>query len=828
PSYPPLANDLVNNVIRDKKKNIWILLFRDNILLKYNEQTKKLSSFNIYEMTGGYPSAINLDSKGRIWCAFAGGVIVFDGNGGTKIIRFPETNSSEWAISIGNVGDDVWISTHSNVWKVNGESLTATLLPLPQKGYTAIYQDKLTGKVLLGGVDEILEVDPLKLENAVELRSIKMVVNDSGEGILDLSELRRDDNGLTIPYGGKVTLVVSSLDYSPESISRYLYKLAKDRTDTVGGWVVMPEGANTITLSDLKMGEYRILVKNLGSPGSPIAVPLTVQRPVSLSWWAITLYVIIGLALIGGVIIYMRRRSARVIQEEERRKTVQMAERRLNFLTAISHDLKTPLSMIMGPVSLLKEKTEDADSRRSLETVYDNAVRLNNMIHRTLELHDLNEDDEWLLINSVFDAVEFTKVIFSRFQDNNLRKHFIFHASCNHLLIEADAVKFESIVTNLLSNACKYSEDGATITCCINQKGDLLELIVSDDGVGISDKDRPFVFKRMFRASNTAKSREGTGIGLYLIKKYLDKMGGTIELDSKEGEGTSFLVTLPIPQRSVTQSTGSADENRENLKKVLIVEDNEQIASFIRDMLNKEFTCIIADNGRAGLAIAQSFNPDVIILDEMMPIMNGMEMAQRLKQISRLATVPVIMLTAKSDNRTENESVRAGIDIFMSKPFEPTVLLGRIKQLLKKREDLKEDIRKDYRIRSMTAPKPVEAESIPEKQLAHIAKVIEENYSNLDLNVNFLCEKCDMSHKQLYRILKKYIGMSPLDYIQSVRLQKAAVLLKQHHFTVSEVCYMVGFKTPSYFSKCFQTQFGVNPSQYGALDSVDAGKQTDN
>lgn len=823
-SKTPLTNDLVNNVIKDKNGNIWVLLFRDNILLRYNEQNKSLSSYNIFDITGGYPSFINLDRKGRIWCAFANGAIVFADNGDFEVIRFPDTNSSERVTAIGNVGNEVWISTQSNVWKLNGDLLTATLLPLPQKGYTAIYQDGKTGNVLLGGMDEIIEVDPRRLENAEELRSIKMAAFESADGSLDLSELRNDAKDKTIPYGGKVTLVISSLDYNPETSSRYLYKLATDRTDTVGGWVVLPEGVNTITLSELKMGNYQILVKNLGSPGAPVSIPLTVQRPKFLSWWAITLYVLIALSIIAGVILYMRRRNARIIQEEERKKTLQMAERRLNFLTAISHDLKTPLSMIMGPVSLLKEKASDSAYKQSLETVYDNAVRLNNMIHRTLELHDLNEDDEWLLINSVFDAVEFCKVIFDRFKENNPRKHFIFHASCSQLLIEADAVKFESVVTNLLSNACKYSEEGSTITCGINQKDKLLELIISDDGVGISDKDRPFVFQRLFRASATAKSHEGTGIGLYLIKKYLEKMGGTIELASKEGEGTSFLVTLPIPEKSAVPAREAPEDKRENLKKILIVEDNSQIATFLRDLLSKEFTCIVADNGRAGLAIAQSFNPDIIILDEMMPIMNGLEMAHRLKQIPRLSAVPVIMLTAKSDNRTENESVQVGIDIFMSKPFEPNVLIGRIRQLLRKNDE----IRKDYRIRSMTEPKPVEAESIPEKQLANIAKVIEDNYSNLDLNVNFLCEKCDMTHKQLYRILKKYIGMSPLDYIQSVRLQKAAVLLKQHHFTVSEVCYMVGFKTPSYFAKCFQVQFGVKPSQYDSEYSADIDKEEGN
>lgn len=183
------------------------------------------------------------------------------------------------------------------------------------------------------------------------------------------------------------------------------------------------------------------------------------------------------------------------------------------------------------------------------------------------------------------------------------------------------------------------------------------------------------------------------------------------------------------------------------------------------------------------------------------------------------------MLTAKSDNKTENESIKLGIDVFMTKPFEPTALLGRIKQLLKSRTDIKEKVR----IETITEAeaKPIEAESINEKSLAKIAKIIEDNISDPDLNVNLLCEKSGIPNKQLYRLIKKYIGTAPLDYIRSVRLQKAAVLLSQHRFTVSEISYMVGFKSPSYFAKCFQNQFGIKPSLYQS-DDESIGKKQDN
>lgn len=811
-----LANDLVNDMATDNDGNIWILLFRDNVLTKYSPDNDKLEKYDVFKLTGGYPTHLCCDNKGRIWCAFKGGAIVFDSNGKSEIVKFPNTNSDETILAIGKVGNGIWVSTQSNVWSINGETLKATLLPIPQKSYTAVYEDAVTRKVLLGGTDEILEVDYHNIGNVADYKAIKLVLHDKGKGLLDLSDLEGGKKGVSIPYGGNITMVVSTLDYSPESPQRFMYKLAESQADTLDGWIVMPEGANTISFSDLKMGDYMILVKTVGSPIEPISIPLKVMPPLALSWWAICLYILFGIAIIFGIVLYIKKRSIRTFQEQERQTALENVEKKLSFLSTISHDLKTPLSMILGPVSLMKEKTKDPESKRNLETVYDNAVRLNNMIHRTLELQHLEDNDENLLILSTFDVVEFCKGVFEVFKENNAQKKFIFHSECPQLLIEADAVKFESVITNLLSNACKYSDDGSTISLGISVNGTEVEITVSDDGVGIADIDQPLVFQRMFRAPSTSKLHEGTGLGLYLIKKYLELMKGNIALYSKEGQGTSFVVTLPISEKTMPVSSNKETDVDSGKAKILIVEDNSQISGFISEIIRDSYTYFTAENGRSGLAIAASVIPDLIIVDEMMPIMSGLEMVKRIKQHPRLSSIPIIMLTAKSDNKTENESIKLGIDVFMTKPFEPSALLGRISHLLKGRSEIKERVR--IQTIAEAEAKPIEAESVNEKTLAKIAKVIEDNISDPDLNVNLLCEKSDIPNKQLYRLIKKYMGIGPLDYIRRVRLQKAAVLLSQHRFTVAEISYMVGFKTPSYFAKCFQNQYGVKPSLYQSED----------
>lgn len=810
-----LANDLINDMLRDAEGNIWILLFRDTVLTKYNPSSNKTTRYDILDLAGGHPTEICLDRKGRIWCAFKGGAVIFNDNGSHDIVRFSNSGSDETILAIGAVGDDMWVSTQSNLWRIDGSSLKPSLLPIPQKQYTAVYEDTVSSKVYLGGTDEILVVGNDIAVKPGDYKKIRMALNCPAEGDLKLADLSTIANRITIPYGGSVTLVVSTLDYSPETVHRYMYKLANSPADTVGGWIVLPEDVNTIMLSDLKMGDYSLLVKPIDSPESPVAVPLTVKAPWALSWWAIALYVLAGAAIVFWAVWYTKRRNLREFREQERQTALENVERKLSFLSTISHDLKTPLSMIIGPVSLMKERATDPESKNNLETIYDNAVRLNNMIHRTLELQHLEDNDENLLILSIFDAVDFCRNLFEVFKENHQQKNFVFHTSCPQIFIEADAVKFESVITNLLSNACKYSEEGATISCGIIKKDTTVEIVVSDDGVGIADIDQSLVFQRMFRSPATSRIKEGTGLGLYLIKKYLELMKGNISLYSKEGQGTSFVVTLPISDKAMLAH--DKDDTADSSKpKVLVVEDNLQISGFITELIKKDYTYLTAENGRSGLAIAASFTPDLIIVDEMMPIMTGMEMVRMIKQNPRLSSIPVIMLTAKSDNKTENESIKVGIDVFMSKPFEPAALLGRIRQLLKGRSEIKEKVR--MQAIAEAESKPIEAETANEKILARIAKIIEENISDPDLNVNLLCEKADLNSKQMYRLIKKYMGLTPLDYIRRVRLQKAAVLISQRRFTVAEVSYMVGFKTPSYFAKCFQNQYGVTPSMYQSDD----------
>lgn len=812
-----LTNDFINTILSDADKNKWLLMYRDSTITRIDATSGEMQKYNILELTGEHPTHIALDNRNRLWCGFWGGSVVFDSKGNlVNRIFFPACDTNESILSMAPVGDDLWISTISNVWKVNNSTFTPELLPLPQKQYTSIYEDTLTGTVMLGAIDEFVTVKTEEIPTLNSNKSIRLLrIMDNGKQVfLDES---KETPEFESPFPSTINLTVSTLDYSPETLYRFAYKISKNEDDATGDWIVMPDGVNMISLSNMAIGTHRVTVKVLGSLAQPIHFNIHITPPWYLSWWAIMLYTLMTLGLVGGVIFYFRRRHQNRIKAAARRRAIKEAEKRLTFLSNISHDLKTPLSMIIGPLSQMRELYKDSEVKKKLDIMYENALKLNTLIHKTVELNRLEERADSLLIISKIDAVEFCASIFDSYRENHPHKTFVFHSSFDHIYIDADAIKLESVINNLLSNACKYSDSQATISCSVEQKEGSLEIIVSDDGVGIPQHDQSLVFQRMFRSARTANAHEGTGIGLYLIKKYLELHNGNIELYSKENEGTTFIVTLPLTEtnrQSLPIVPEKHSDTKAHLLKILIVEDNSQIAALISEILEKDYNCVIASNGRAGLAVASSFQPDLVIVDEMMPVMNGLEMCKRLKQNPRLSPIPIIMLTAKNDNQTEAESVRVGIDIFMAKPFEADLLLARVKHLI----EIKHDLRKAARIEVLTTPKPVEIESQSEKQLAQITQLIEDNIADPDFNVNTLVEKSGIGTKQLYRLIKKLVGVSPVDYIRRMRIQKAAMLLEQNKFTVSEVMYMVGFSTPSYFSKCFQAHFGCKPSDYSTTE----------
>lgn len=505
---------------------------------------------------------------------------------------------------------------------------------------------------------------------------------------------------------------------------------------------------------------------------------------------------------------------------------MEQSQQKLDFLSNISHDLKNPISMIVTPISKLLIDVKDYHQKSMLEVVYRNAVSLNEMIHKLLEFNRIDRKEDSMLIVSRIELVSFVKNIYAVYKEADVEEKYQWNLSCNtnSLFMDMDVIKLKSIINNLLSNATKYTPRGGTISIVIEYHEDLqaVSIRIADTGIGIAENELPYVFQRFYQSSRTKQQYEGTGIGLYLVKTYTELHHGKVEVASTIQKGTTFTVTFPVDESlNLSVSSTQEPETREEADShelkplILIVDDNPEMRNVIQTILADGYRCVFAANGKEGLEVVNNQQPDLIISDLMMPVMDGIEMSRILKKNLTTAVIPIIMLTAKDDKQTERKSLQSQIDAFIAKPFDAEILYFKVSQLLHNRVAYETKARME----KISSPKPIEEiASQDEKFLTAITQLIEDHISDSDLNVNALCNLSGVGSKQIYRKVKQLTGMSPVEYIKSIRMKKAAMLLQQRKFTVSEIMYMVGYSNASYFSKCFQGVFGKTPKQYASED----------
>lgn len=810
-----LPNDYIGNMVRDSRGNKWIFNFRDSAITRVDGSSGAIDRLSLRSRTGSDPVALCTDADGRVWAGFYGGVTAYspDGTPLDSLFRFP-ADSDMSVRTMAAVEADIWIATQNAVWSLDPAKGTMTMLPLPEKEYSVIYYDKETGKALLGAADVIVAAEPGRLmaEKRDERIDILRVLD---RGNIVTTDTDADSGNLKIRLGSDnrdITIDIGTASFSPGEYLRFRWRL--DDTD----WHLLDDGDNKIRLTSLTPGKHTVEITVSGERRSPVRVDIEVSQPWYLTAWAICAYIIGAIAIASVLTIRSSRRHERKIEDLERRNALATVRHRLFFLSNISHELKTPLSMIIGPLSKLRTMPMPDNEKSDVETAYSNAMKLNTLIHQTVEIDRLEAAPDDMLIFSRIDVVDFCRGIFEAYRKSWPGRNFVFTAGESHIYVRTDAVKLESLINNLLSNAVKYSGDNASISCSVHRSENGYDIDISDDGVGIPADEQQLVFQRLYRSPRTAADCEGTGIGLYLVKQYVHLLGGEIVLESEPGRGTTFRLSFPTDESSDVSDTSDQSDRSDpasaaadKRKRVLVVDDNKPIADFIASLLSADYNVATASNGKAALARAASFRPDIVIADEMMPVMTGLEMSRSMRHNPATASIPILLLTAKDEPGMECESIDSGVDAFMAKPFEAPVLTAKVRQLLGSAERMRQTELFD---RSTRSDDSTIEESVQEKQFAAVTDLIEAELSNPDLNVDFVCRTLGMSSKTLYRLIKKLVGVSPVDYIRQTRLRKAAMLLEQGKFSVSEVMYMVGFSSSSYFSKCFAAMFGCTPGQY--------------
>lgn len=816
-----LSGMFVNQLVPDHDGNVWVLLYNNGGINRIDIATREITKVDIGAIPGS--ESLNFlvcDSSGTVWAGFRGGVMCFaPGAEQPEVIPFGRFGSNE-VLSMAEVEEDVWVSTPDGILTVDKSTHRVRRLGINNKVFTSLYYSADDGRVYMGTVDgyvstypRITAKDTQDLPVTVTALYVNNLPVSSGDGIknirhADRIELKHDQNNLSFE--------VSDLPYSLEEKSRFVYRLAPLDED----WNLLDQNGNRFAYNNLSYGTYSLTVSRLDADGKPSANNTTLEIEIVPPWyytdWAKTLWILLALSLILWGINFFRVKNRLNFERMEKERILEQSQSKIDLFTNISHDLKTPLSMVIAPVSKLLLETKNPADRKTLEVVQRSAMKINSLIHQALDFNRIDSKVNSMLILSRVNLVSFALSLFEVFKETATKERpveFRFETNVPELYVDIDVVKFDSILNNLLSNAFKHTPEGGVITMAIEARttdGEL-DIRVSDTGTGIPSRDIPYIFQRFFQSSKTKGRMEGSGIGLYLVKTYSELHGGSIRVFSEEGAGTSFILTMPLQEKGAdTILHESVDIERETeLPLVLVVDDNREIAEFIRDGMQGKYRCRIADNGKTGFDLCRELLPDLIIADVMMPVMSGLEMCRLIRRNVPTSTIPIVLLTAKNDKETELESMHLNVDAFVAKPFEPEMLLSRIDQLMESKRQMEEKLRMGV----LSTPGAIEAVSYDEKFLSNITRIIEDHIADSELNVNALCRLSGFNNKHIYRKTKQLTGMSPVEYIKSIRMKKAAMLLGQQKFTVAEVMYMVGFSSHSYFAKCYQAAFGKTPRQ---------------
>ncbi len=820
-----LSGMFVNQLAPDREGNVWVLLYNNGID-KIDIRTRKITPFDVNMYTDGrQPNFILCDREGFIWCGFRGGVMRITPKDGTvRTLRFDAFNNNE-ILSMMEAGGHIWISTADGFWVVDKQTQEARRLNLADKRFTCMFFDSEQRTIYLGGVDGFAITSPDVLSGNTDRRPILLTALYVNNQLLVLpGQSIRYTTEIELNYRqSNLSIELSDLPYSQEEKSKFVYRLEGIDRD----WNLLTTNTNRISYTNLAYGDYRLNISKLDSHGHPSAdmhvLAIRINPPWYYTFWAKSIYLLLLVSLVAWTINFFRVKSRLKNERIEKEKILEQSRQKIDFFTNLSHELKTPLSLIVAPVSKLLHEVRNPQEKKQLELVQRNAMQLNSLIHQVLDFNRVDSDTSAMLILSHTELVGFARHIFTMYEEAGREKGiaYRFQSQVEKWYADIDIIKWESILNNLLSNATKYTPQGGSIELSLEYREDArtLEISVSDTGTGIPKQDLPYIFQRFFQSSQTAGRKEGTGIGLYLVKTYTELHGGSIRVTSEENRGTTIVLSLPFVREEVLATTPEASEERvsevENPSTdthplILVVDDNPEISGFIVDIFHTRYRCLTADNGKTGLDLCLEHHPDLVIADVMMPIMDGMEMCRHIRKNVPTSTTPIILLTAKSDKDTELESMHYNVDAFISKPFEPDILISRVEQLIQAKQTLEAKTRMEV----IATPTAIEATSQDEKFLAAITRLIEERISDSDLNVNALCDLSGINNKQIYRKLKQLTGMTPVEYIKSIRMKKAAMLLNQNTFTVAEVMYMVGYSNHSYFSKCFQAEFGVTPKQW--------------
>jgi len=826
-----ISDDVINSIYFDND-HLWFgtpnglnrLDPKSDQFYRFN-QKNGLDAYFIYDIEG--------DGNGALWLSTEKG-----------IMRFKQLSDT---------------SAHSKLLK------TAEGVPFEDNYQYNIYKDK-KGKIFVGGQRYsgksfyCFHPDSLKENKHVpEIVLTEFLVNNKPYGIdSSITELKK----LKLNYNENFfSFNFAALDYVNPLKNEYAYMLEGfDESWTFCG------NDRQVKYTNVPAGSYFFRVKGSNNDGlwneEGTTLMITISPPPWKTWWAYLLYVIFILTILYFVIRYYFKRQQLLhklaLEQVQTEKLEELDRTKSRFFANISHEFRTPLTLILGPMEKLRTQISDG-ARKDLDMMQRNAKRLQKLINQLLSLSKL-ESGKMKLHAGEVNIVLLVKRYSQSFESLAKQKkiEYQFKSSEENFQLFVDKDKIEKILYNLLSNAFKFTGEGGKIVVDIApfnppSKGDISESLlspleggrgvnisISNTGKGIPPEKLPHIFDRFYQVDdNYSRDQEGTGIGLALAKELVELHHGKISVESKLKEGTTFTVLLPVGKEhlkpvemvQVIESVNSEDppdqmaemQNQETINDddtekdntkplILIVEDNDDLRSYVRSYLTDDYLITEAIDGEMGLNKAIDKIPDLIVSDVMMPKMDGYGLCEKVKSDERTSHIPVILLTAKAAREDKLEGLETGADDFLTKPFDSDELLVRIRNLIQQRRKWKEIILKN--IGSVNQLSTSGITSMDQKFLKKAVEVVEKHISDSEFSVELFGQEMAMSRVQLHRKLTALVEQSSSEFIRTIRLNKAAIFLKKKSGNIAEIAYGVGFSNPSYFSDCFRKQFGKLPSEY--------------
>jgi signal transduction histidine kinase/ligand-binding sensor domain-containing protein/DNA-binding response OmpR family regulator len=862
-------SNFVMSISENKDKNIWFATA--NGIDLYDKKTSRFIPFISNQDTNSLISNSTLDifcdSRGWVWIATRDGLNMYDPVK-QKFHLFTQRNGlpdNNILTILEDLNGDMWLGTSQGLCKLSVSLNKNEQLSISTKIFND--QDGLHGKefnehaalklkngeLVFGGPDGFSIFNPARITSATHPPEVVF----TGFGLFNktVGVGQIVNNRVLLPkalhFVGQIklkhheksfTISFSALNFlNPEKMI-YHYTLEGFSSD----WATVGTQTRNITYTNLHPGEYVFKVYASTSDNAvqsePISLKIIIKPPFWKTKWAFSFYLIFTLLLIFySIQLILNRERNKYLIHQERMQTARVHEMdmlKLKFLTNISHEFRTPLTLIISPLERIIKNSEPGTNRDQLNLIQRNARRLLNLVNQLLDFRRL-EVQGLTLLPANGELIGFCKEITDSFSDlsenRNIKLSFLSNIDELHASFDYD--KIEKILFNLLSNAFKFTPEGGEIKVGVmlekvEETGKQVTLSVSDTGIGIPADKQELIFERFVQSLPEGSTvNKGSGIGLSLTKEFTQMHGGQVTVKSNVGEGSCFSVVLPIKTEAETALINNDSAIKEtvfselkadklptespNTKfgkgfKILLVEDNPDIRFYLKDNLKEKYEILEASNGEEAWEIIINVIPDLVVSDVMMPVMDGMELCTKIKSDNRSSHIPVILLTAKSADQYRLEGLEKGADDYITKPFNFEILELRIKNLIEQRKKIRSYFQQDKELQ----PTDISITSLDEKFLKKIKEITENNLHEPNFSVEKLSLDFGISRAHLYNKLLALTGKTPIEYIRILRIRRAAQLLEKSQLTVMEIAYKVGFNDPRYFTKHFKSEFKMTPSQY--------------